>query len=78
MKRTFIALSLIAMSGAAFAAGELDFTALDTDANGSLSLVEIQVALPDLTEEAFKAADVDASGELSAEEVTALTMAAAK
>lgn len=73
MKRTLLALSLVALSSSAFAADELDFTQLDLDADGALSITEIQAAMPDLTEEAFDAADADESGTLSAEEVTALS-----
>lgn len=70
-------LILLGLSGAAMAQAATDFTAVDTDANGGVSLAEAQVAWPDLTEEAFTAADTDASGELSAEEYDALAAASA-
>ena len=44
---------------------------VDTDANGTFSLAEVQAVYCAVTEEAFKAADTDASGELSAEELKA-------
>jgi hypothetical protein len=70
-------LVVLGLSTAAFAQTALDFTTVDGDASGGVSLVEAQVAWPDLTAEAFTAADVDANGELSAEEYDALTGAAA-
>lgn len=50
---------------------------VDTDANGTFSLVEVQAAYPNVTEEGFKAVDTDASGELSAEELAAAVEAGA-
>lgn len=70
-------LILLGLSGAAMAQAATDFTSVDTDANGGVSLVEAQVAWPDLTQEAFTAGDVDGNGELSAEEYDALVAAAA-
>ncbi len=73
MKRTLVALSLMALSSTAFAVEELDFAKLDLNADGALSLTEIQVAMPELSEEAFNAADADKSGTLSMEEIAALS-----
>lgn len=70
-------LVLLGLSGTAMAQAATDFASVDTDANGGVSLVEAQVAWPDLTQEAFTAADTDANGELSAEEYEALVAAAA-
>ena len=70
-------LVVLGLSTAAFAQAATDFASVDSDANGSISLAEAQVAWPDLTAEAFGAADIDASGELSAEEYEALASAAA-
>ncbi|PXA97469.1 calcium-binding protein [Nostoc sp. 3335mG] len=70
-------LVLLGMSGAAFAQAATDFASVDTDANGGLSLAEVQVAWPDLTAEIFATADADGSGELSAEEYDALVAASA-
>ncbi|TNJ40859.1 EF-hand domain-containing protein [Phaeobacter sp. B1627] len=44
---------------------------VDADGNGSLSLEELQMAYPALTEETFVRIDLDADGEASVEEVTA-------
>lgn len=78
MKKIILSsLVVLGLSGAAFAQTALDFTTVDGDVSGGVSLVEAQVAWPDLTAEAFAAADVDGNGELSAEEYAALTAAAA-
>ncbi|MFC3085649.1 EF-hand domain-containing protein [Tabrizicola soli] len=50
---------------------------VDTDANGTFSLAEVQAVYAAVTEETFKAADTDASGELSAEELKAAVDAGA-
>ncbi|MBN9333044.1 hypothetical protein [Devosia sp.] len=70
-------LVIFGLTGAAMAQAATDFASVDTDANGGVSLVEAQVAWPDLTQEAFAAADVDGNGELSAEEYDALVAASA-
>jgi len=77
MKKIILSsLVVLGLSGAAFAQAATDFVSVDTDANGSVSLAEAQLAWPDLTEEAFTAADIDASGELSLEEYDALAATA--
>jgi Ca2+-binding EF-hand superfamily protein len=76
MKKIILStLLVLGLSGAAFAQDAVapDFTTLDTDASGGISLTELQVAMPGVTAEAFAAADTDASGELSAEEFAAAT-----
>jgi hypothetical protein len=50
----------------------MDFVALDTNADGMLSLEEAQVAWPDLTQEEFTAADIDHNGSLSEDEANGL------
>lgn len=70
-------LIVLGFSGAALAQAATDFASVDTDANGGVSLVEAQVAWPDLTQEAFTAGDADGNGELSAEEYDVLVAAAA-
>lgn len=70
-------LVVFGLTGAAMAQAATDFTSVDTDANGGVSLTEAQVAWPDLTEEAFTAADTDGNGDLSAEEYDALVAASA-
>jgi Ca2+-binding EF-hand superfamily protein len=74
MKKTIIAIASViglSMSGAALAQ-DLDFAALDADVSGGVSLSELQVALPDITEEEFASYDLDGSGELSEEELAAV------
>lgn len=67
MKR-MIALSLAtaALTGAAFAQAE--FEALDGNADGMLTMDEMLVTYPTLTEEAFVAIDGNADGLIDAEE----------
>lgn len=43
---------------------------VDADGNGSLSVPELQIAFPELTEETFAEIDLDGDGEASMEEVT--------
>ena len=76
-KIVLTSLFALGLSSAAMAQAATDFVSVDTDASGGLTLVEAQVAWPDLTEEAFTAADMDANGELSAEEYDALVAASA-
>ncbi|MGI9512458.1 MAG: hypothetical protein ACR2OL_06110 [Anderseniella sp.] len=49
-----------------------DFTAVDAEQNGSISMEEAKAAMPDTAEGAFKAADGDQNGELSADEWAAI------
>lgn len=78
MKKIILSsLVVLGLSTAAFAQVAIDFTTVDGDVSGGISLTEAQVAWPDLTEEAFTAADVDASGELSADEYAALAASVA-
>jgi len=69
--KKFLAIALVAgfASTAALAA---DFTAVDADQNGSVSMEEAKAAMPDLDDDAFNAADGDQSGELSADEFAAI------
>lgn len=74
MKKTIFAIASViglSISGAALAQ-DLDFATLDADVSGGVSLEELQVALPDLTEEEFASYDLDASGELSEDELAAV------
>lgn len=57
---------------AAFAQTPTSFVDVDADGNGELSLVELQVVWPDLTDVEFSGADVDVSGGLSADEINSL------
>jgi hypothetical protein len=74
MKKTIFAIASViglSISGAALAQ-DLDFATLDADVSGGVSLTELQVALPDITEEDFASYDADASGELSEDELAAV------
>lgn len=51
---------------AAYAEGE--FLAMDADASGGLSLLELQAVMPNVSEDDFSRFDADASGELSVDE----------
>jgi hypothetical protein len=64
-------------TGMAFAQTPMTFADVDTDANGELSLAELQVVWPDLTQEEFTAADIDTSGGLSVDELNSLQSSAA-
>ena len=78
MKKIILSsLVVLGLSTAAFAQAATDFATIDADASGGVTLVEAQVAWPDLTEEAFTAADTDANGELSVDEYDALVAATA-
>ena len=59
---------VLATGFASTAALAADFTAVDADQNGSVTIEEAKAALPNLSEDAFKAADGDQNGELSADE----------
>tara|TARA_A100001391_G_scaffold179305_1_gene144214 strand:- start:910 stop:1227 length:318 start_codon:yes stop_codon:yes gene_type:complete len=74
MNKTVLSLAaLIGLSatGGAFAQA-LDFNSLDANADGVISMEELQVAIPDLTAESFAMLDTDTDGSLSAEEFAAL------
>ncbi len=45
--------------------------ALDADADGMMSYIELAVGYPDMTEDAFTAMDANGDGLLDADEVTA-------
>ena len=65
--KKFLAI-LLAIGFASTAALAADFSAVDADQNGSVTMEEAKAAMPDLSDDAFKAADGDQNGELSAEE----------
>jgi Ca2+-binding EF-hand superfamily protein len=72
MKKTLAACAaLFAFSGAAAFAQIDQFTQLDADGSGGLSLQEIQTAVPQVTSSEFKEYDTDKSGELSSSEFSA-------
>lgn len=73
MKPMILALSIaIVPAMGAFAATLAD---LDTDKSGTLSLTELQVAYPTLTEDAMKALDVNADGAIDGTELDAAVKA---
>ncbi|WP_421951743.1 hypothetical protein [Pelagibacterium sp.] len=74
MNKTVLSLAALlglSVTGGAFAQA-LDFNALDANADGVISMEELQVAIPDLTPESFAMLDTDTDGSLSAEEFAAL------
>ncbi len=76
MNKMFVSLVALTFAGAAGSAVAQDaaaFADVDTDQSGDLTLEEVQVVMPDLTQEDFDAADADASGTLSEEEYTTLS-----
>ncbi len=60
------AVAAVALTAPAWAQADLD-----TNADGMVTLDEVQAANPDITAEDFSAMDTDSDGALSAEEVTA-------
>lgn len=74
MKLFVPVLVALGLSTAAFAQAAVpDFTSLDADANGGITLQELNAAYANVTVEAFAAADADSSGELSADEYAAFS-----
>ncbi len=70
MKRLALTVALgLAASGAAFAAGTL--ADMDTDANGSLSMTELQAVYKTLDEAGFAAIDANADGAVDDAELKA-------
>ena len=59
--------ALLALGAPAFA------QSLDTDGDGNVTLAEVQVAYPEMTQEDFTAMDTDEDGVLNGEEVQAAT-----
>ncbi|MCU0829536.1 MAG: EF-hand domain-containing protein [Tabrizicola sp.] len=77
MTKFALVLAASALTATAVFAQDAAPEVVDTDANGTFSLVEVQAVYANVTEETFKAADTDASGELSAEELKAAVDAGA-
>lgn len=77
MHKLALSLAVLGLSaGVAFAQTPTSFADVDTDANGELSLAELQLVWTDLQQTEFDAADADASGGLSADELNTLQPAA--
>jgi hypothetical protein len=79
MKKTVITLAaLLGLSAAAPALAQgIDFDALDANMDGQISFEELQVALPDITQDDFTILDTDGDGVLSREEFAVLLEAPA-
>ncbi|HTJ57519.1 MAG TPA: hypothetical protein VL418_08160 [Devosiaceae bacterium] len=52
-----------------------DFQTIDSDKNGEVSFSELQIALPNATQEQFNSADADKSGGLNPTELASITAA---
>ena len=73
MHKIALTLAVFGLSAtAAFAQTPTTFADLDVDANGELSIAELQVAWPDMGQDEFATADADASGGLSTAELSTL------
>lgn len=70
LSAVFVGFSAIAAFAASHA-GEMDFTVVDADANGMVTMEEATAAGWKWSEEDFTAADTDADGSLNAEEFAA-------
>ncbi|MGI9413550.1 MAG: hypothetical protein ACR2PM_07770 [Hyphomicrobiales bacterium] len=66
------ALGAMVLATAAFAA-DTDFKKVDADASGTLTMAEVNTAMPNVTQAQFKAADTDGDGLLSEAEWVAAT-----
>jgi opacity protein-like surface antigen len=75
MKKVVLALGLAALLAGPALAQEMDFTAVDADGDGQVTMEEAAGAGWDWTEEQFKAADADGNGVLSQEEFEAVASA---
>ncbi len=64
-----LAVSLLSIS----AAHAAEFTDVDSNEDGVISMDEATAAMPDLTDDAFAAADTDGDGSLNAEEFAAMS-----
>lgn len=69
MKNVVLALGVVSALVAAQANAETMIA--DADGNGTYSLEEVTVAVPDMTAETFAEADVNGDGQLDAEELSA-------
>jgi len=71
MKQTFLtAIAVIGIGATAYAMSETA-SALDANADGLLTVEEVQAGLPDVTAEGFAAMDANGDGALDSDEVTA-------
>lgn len=70
MKITILAGAFSLAAGAALA-GDADFSKLDADKSGGLSLAELNAKMADFTSQDLAAIDADASGDISEAEFAA-------
>lgn len=75
MKTTLSPLVLVAALTAPMAVFAADFTSLDADGSGGITLNELQAMAPEATGESFAAADADSDGQLTEEELSAAMQA---
>ncbi|SFZ82256.1 EF hand [Devosia enhydra] len=72
MRTILAAMAVVALTVPAIAQSIGDFESVDADQDGSVSLREGRVVIPDLSEADFTAADTDGSGQLNQQEFEAL------
>ncbi len=60
--------TILGFAASAASAEDVNFTSLDVDVSGGISLAEAQAVAPGLTGDDFAMYDADGSGELSEEE----------
>lgn len=73
MKRILFALAIAGVAALPVMAAEMDFAAVDSNADGAVSLEEATAAGWEWSEEQFDEADADGDGALSSEEFAAAT-----
>lgn len=71
MKKLLVAIAALGLTTSAALAQAPEFAAVDTDANGSISMEEGAAAGFEWSEEDFKAADANSDGGLSEDEYKA-------
>ncbi len=71
MKKFLAALAVSALTISAAQAAE--WSAVDADGSGGISMEEAKAAMPDLDEDTFKDADADSDGQLNEEEFSSLS-----
>lgn len=72
MKSLIAALGISALTTVAWAQSAPEFTQVDANADGAISMEEAKAAMPDMDEAKIVAADANNDGLLSPEEYTAL------
>ena len=71
IRNALIALPFVVLAVPAFAQD----AAIDTDGDAAYSFVELQTAMPEMTQELFDEMDLNADGMLDADEIVAATEA---